>query len=100
MEYRITGTSEPNATITVDGLRENPVVTADGQGHFSVVVKLVPGSNVISLVANDPVTGRDSAKETRTINVDLGGASPIAGVRGTWSSSSRRTGRPSPDQCA
>ena len=74
--YTITGVTAPNSTVTVDGLRENPVVTADAQGHFSVAVTLVPGSNVITLVANDPLTKRDSEKKTRTINVDLGGASP------------------------
>jgi cytoskeletal protein RodZ len=74
--YTISGVTEPNSTITVDGLRENPQVKANAQGHFSVSVKLVPGSNVITLVAWDPVTQRNSDKKTRTINVDLGGASP------------------------
>jgi cytoskeletal protein RodZ len=80
--YKIVGVAPPNSTITVDGLRENPVVTADAQGHFSVSVKLVPGSNVITLVANDPLTKRDSAKVTRIINVDLGAASPTPGTGG------------------
>lgn len=80
--YTITGVTAPNSTVTVDGLRENPVVTADAQGRFSVVVKLVPGSNVIRLVANDPITKRDSAEQTRTIIVDLGGASPTPGTGG------------------
>ncbi|HLY35176.1 MAG TPA: helix-turn-helix domain-containing protein, partial [Candidatus Limnocylindria bacterium] len=80
--YTIVGVAPPNSTITVDGLRENPVVTADAQGHFSVVVQLVPGSNVITLVANDPLTKRDSDKVTRTIYVDFGGASPTPGIGG------------------
>src|SRR5207244_5323701 len=78
-EYTITGVTEPNSRVTVDGLRENPVITADGQGHFSVTVKLVPGSNVITLVASDPLTQRDSAKVTRTIVVDAGPASTPGG---------------------
>ena len=78
-QYTITGITEPNSRVTVDGLRENPVITADAQGHFSVTVKLVPGSNVITLVANDPVTQRDSAKVTRTIVVDAGPVSTPAG---------------------
>jgi len=78
-EYTITGITEPNSQVTVDGLRENPVIKADAQGHFSVTVKLVPGSNVITLVANDPLTQRDSAQVTRTIVVDAGPASTPAG---------------------
>ncbi len=45
-------------------------------GHFSVKVQLVPGSNVFTIVANDTVTQRDSAQQTRTIEVDLSGGSP------------------------
>jgi cytoskeletal protein RodZ len=78
-QYTITGVTEPNSRVTVDGLRENPVITADAQGHFSVTVKLVPGSNVITLVANDPLTQRDSAKVTRTIVVDAGPISTPGG---------------------
>src|SRR5439155_22064346 len=71
-QYTITGVTEPNSRITVDGLRENPVITADAQGRFSVIVKLVPGSNVITLVASDPLTQLESAKVTRTIIVEVG----------------------------
>jgi len=78
-QYTITGVTEPNSRITVDGLRENPVITADAQGRFSVIVKLVPGSNVITLVASDPLTHRDSAKVTRTIVVDAGPISTPGG---------------------
>jgi cytoskeletal protein RodZ len=68
-EYTIRGVSEPNSTITTEGLRQNPSTTADGDGAFSVRVGLVPGANVITLVANDPLTGRDSAAVRRTITV-------------------------------
>jgi hypothetical protein len=68
-EYTIRGITEPNSTITTDGLRQNPTTTADAQGAFSVRVGLVPGANVITLVANDPLTGRDSAAVRRTITV-------------------------------
>ena len=67
--YTIRGMTEPNSTVTTDGLRQNPTTTADAQGAFSVRVNLVPGANVISLVANDPLTGRDSAPVRRTITV-------------------------------
>ena len=67
--YTIRGVTEPNSTVTTDGLRQNPTTTADAQGAFSVRVNLVPGANVISLVANDPLTGRDSAPVRRTITV-------------------------------
>ena len=79
MEYRIVGVTEPNSRITVDGLRENPSTTADAQGNFAIQVALVPGSNVITLQANDPLTGRDSQKVSRTIVVGSGGPSPSPG---------------------
>lgn len=68
-EYTIRGVTEPNSTVTTDGLRQNPTTTADAQGAFSVRVGLVPGANVITLVASDPLTGRDSAAVRRTITV-------------------------------
>ena len=74
-EYLIRGVTEPNATITTDGLRENPRARADLNGEFSVLVGLVPGANVITLVANDPLTQRNSAAVRRTITV-VGGTSP------------------------
>lgn len=71
-EYTIRGITEPNSTVTTDGLRENPTATADARGSFSVKVGLLPGANVITLVANDPLTGRDSAAVRRTITVATG----------------------------
>jgi cytoskeletal protein RodZ len=68
-EYTIRGETEPNATVTTQGLRENPTVKADAQGAFSVTVLLAPGANVVTLTANDPLTGRDSAPVRRTITV-------------------------------
>jgi cytoskeletal protein RodZ len=79
MQYTIVGVTEPHSRITVDGLRENPTVTADASGRFSIEVALVPGSNVITLVANDPLTGRDSAAVTRTIVVGGEAPSPTPG---------------------
>jgi cytoskeletal protein RodZ len=67
--YTIRGVTEPNSTVTTDGLRQNPTTTANADGAFSVRVNLVPGANVITLVANDPLTGRDSAPVRRTITV-------------------------------
>jgi cytoskeletal protein RodZ len=77
LEYTIIGVTEPNSRVTVKGLRENPTVTADASGNFTIVVGLVPGSNVITLEALDPRTNRTS-EETRTIVVG-GAASPSAG---------------------
>ena len=68
-QYTIRGVTEPNSTVTTDGLRQNPSATADAEGAFSVRVSLVPGANVITLVASDPLTGRDSAAVRRTITV-------------------------------
>jgi len=65
----IRGVTAPNATITVEGLRENPSVVADASGNFEVSVNLVPGSNVIELTAMDPVTERSSAAVVRTVQV-------------------------------
>jgi hypothetical protein len=53
-EYTIRGVTEPNSTVTTQGLRQNPTTTADGQGAFSVTVELVPGANVITLTATAP----------------------------------------------
>lgn len=69
MSYTIRGITEPNAQVSVDGLRENPSVEADEAGSFRVTVSLVPGSNVITLTAFDPVTRRDSDQISRTITV-------------------------------
>lgn len=77
-QYLIRGVTEPNSTISTDGLRENPSATADANGEFSVLVGLLPGANVITLVADDPLTGRKSAAVRRTITV-VGEASPTPG---------------------
>jgi cytoskeletal protein RodZ len=94
-EYTIRGITEPNATITTDGLRQNPSTTADADGAFSVRVGLVPGANVITLVANDPLTGRDSAAVRRTITVvpeasPTPSLAPSAGATGAGASQARR----------
>jgi cytoskeletal protein RodZ len=80
LEYTITGTTVPNAQVTIDGPSSSRDVTADSSGNFSVVMQLVPGSNVFTVVANDPVTHRDSAQQTRTIDVNLSSASPSPGA--------------------
>ena len=69
--YVLRGETVPDAQIEVDGLRENPSATASASGFFSIRVDLVPGSNVITLVATDPVTGRSSDPVRRTITVTL-----------------------------
>ena len=65
----VRGITVANATVTVDGPRENPTVTADQRGNFEVTVELVPGSNVIEITAHDPVTERDSETVVRTVQV-------------------------------
>ena len=69
LSITLRGVTEPNAKVRVDNLRENPSVTADANGNFEVTVSLVPGSNVVELVADDPVTGRTTEPEQRTILV-------------------------------
>ena len=72
----VRGVTAPNASVTVSNLTENPTVTADESGSFEVTVELVPGSNVMRLVATDPVTGRDSEVAERTILVVEDASSP------------------------
>jgi cytoskeletal protein RodZ len=72
----VRGVTAPNAVVTFSELPENPTVTADASGVFEVTVQLRPGSNVMRVVARDPVTGRDSAIEERTIVVAGETASP------------------------
>jgi len=76
--YTIRGMTEPNSQVTVSGLPENPTVTADAEGAFSIRVELLPGRNLVTLVASDPLTGRDSPEVHRTIEVGSGGPSPSA----------------------
>jgi len=76
--YTIRGVTEPNSRVTVSGLPENPTVTADAKGAFEVRVELLPGPNLVTLMASDPLTGRDSAEVHRTIEVGTGGPSPSA----------------------
>jgi cytoskeleton protein RodZ len=76
--YTIRGITEPNSRVTVSGLPENPTVTADAKGAFEVRVELLPGPNLVTLMASDPLTGRDSAEVHRTIEVGTGGPSPSA----------------------
>jgi hypothetical protein len=79
LEYTITGITEPNSQITIEGLRENPSVVADEDGNFSVTVGLVPGSNVITLQAQDPLRNRSSDDAIVTIVVGEAAGSPSAG---------------------
>ncbi len=76
----VRGTTAPNARIAVSNLRENPTTTADASGAFEIIVGLVPGSNVMRLMATDPVTGRDSEMEERTIIVVADESTPAAAV--------------------
>jgi len=80
MTYTIVGVTVPNATVTVDGPRLSQDVTADGEGQFHLKVSLVPGANLFTIVANDPVTHRDSVTKTVTIDVDLSSPSPSPGA--------------------
>jgi cytoskeletal protein RodZ len=74
--YLVIGETEPNAEITVSGLPENPTVTASETGSFSFDAELVPGSNLLTVVATDPVTGRSSSPVMRTITVVLPAETP------------------------
>lgn len=71
-EYTFSGETEPNARVTAETATRKTEVTADAAGAFEIVVALRPGSNVVTLTANDPLTGRDSVSVTRTILVGDG----------------------------
>lgn len=79
--YTIRGVTAPGAQVSVSGPRENPIVTADERGVFAVAVRLVPGTNLITIVAHDETTGRDSPEVRREITVltALPSGSPSAG---------------------
>lgn len=79
--YTIRGTTAAGAQVTVRGPREQPIVTADERGVFAAAVRLVPGTNLITIVAHDGTTGRDSPEVRREITVvtALSSASPGAG---------------------
>jgi cytoskeletal protein RodZ len=80
-QYTVAGVTAPNSRITVkNGQRENPDGMADASGAFAIDLKLVPGSNLITLIAHDPVTKRDSDAVTRTINVVPSGPTPSPAV--------------------
>lgn len=80
LEITIRGETEPNASVKVNNLPENPTVSADAAGHFEVVVGLLPGSNVVQLVATDPTTERPSEMEERTIIVVTDAAASPSGA--------------------
>ena len=78
--YTIEGVTEPNSRVTAETASRKTEVTADASGNFQVIVALRPGSNVVTLTANDPLTGRDSEPVLRTILVgELESAAPSAG---------------------
>lgn len=79
----IDGVTVPNARVSVSGLAENPSVVADAEGNFSVTVELLPGPNLVTISALDPVTTRRSAEVTRRIEVVAGedaGESLVPGI--------------------
>ena len=80
LEITIRGETEPNASVKVSNLPENPTVVADANGSFEVIVGLLPGSNVVQLVADDPTTGRESEMEQRTILVVTDAAASPSGA--------------------
>ncbi len=79
-EITFVGVTEPNSTVTAETASRKTEVTADTAGSFEVTVALRPGSNVVTLTANDPLTNRTSDPVRRTILVgELVSAPPSAG---------------------
>lgn len=71
-EYLFRGVTEPNAHVTAETASRKTEADADSNGEFEVTVPLRPGTNVVTIVANDPLTGRDSDEVSRTILVGSG----------------------------
>ena len=67
--YVFQGVTEPNAHVTAETASRKTEADADADGQFEITVPLRPGANVVTLVANDPLTGRDSEEVSRTILV-------------------------------
>ncbi|HSM38409.1 MAG TPA: helix-turn-helix domain-containing protein, partial [Candidatus Limnocylindrales bacterium] len=79
-DYLFRGVTEPNARVTAETASRKTEVNADADGLFTITVPLRPGANVVTLVANDPLTGRDSQEVSRTILVgDAGTPAPSTG---------------------
>ncbi len=80
-EYVFQGVTEPNAHVVAETASRKTETDADADGVFRVTVPLRPGANVVTLVANDPLTGRDSSQVSRTILVGeaAGSAAPSPG---------------------
>jgi cytoskeletal protein RodZ len=68
-EFTFEGVTEPNSRVTAETTTRKVEVTADEEGNFEITVDLRPGSNVVTLVATDPLTNRDSEPRRRTILV-------------------------------
>lgn len=60
----VAGTTEPDASVTVDGL----AVAVSGAGAFSTTRTLVEGANTIVVIATD--AAGNSASETRSVTLD------------------------------
>jgi cytoskeletal protein RodZ len=76
--YTIRGVTEPRARVTVEGPERQYEDTAAADGRFAVAVEVNPGANQVTIVAYDPMTGRFSAEQRRTVTVVSAspGASP------------------------
>lgn len=72
-EYVFRGVTEPNAHLTAETASRKVETDADANGEFEIAVLLRPGTNVVTIIANDPLTGRDSNEVSRTIVVGAEG---------------------------
>lgn len=78
-EITLEGTSGPGALISITGSGDQLYnTTANEDGSWSREVKLARGRNDFRIIATDPVTQRESAPLSLTINVPLPVASPGA----------------------
>ncbi len=74
----LSGTTEAGATIHVlDGGSQIATVTADGSGHWSVVLPtLSPGSHSLTVTANDAAGNTSAASPAVVVTVPTGGSTP------------------------
>ncbi len=67
----LSGTSDPGATVVVQGVGQPYRVTADTSGHWQQQVPLAKGQNEFSVTSTDPSTGKQSLPITLIITVPM-----------------------------
>ncbi|MBI4099963.1 hypothetical protein HY440_03050 [Candidatus Microgenomates bacterium] len=67
----ITGQATPQTTLVIFANADEKVATADGEGKFSVDIKLEDGANEISISSLDNTAVRETVNRTVTLEIKL-----------------------------